>query len=303
MKRNIDISVISDLHLGTYGCHAQEICEYLKSIKPKILVLNGDIIDIWSFKKSYFPKSHLQVLRQILKMSEQDTKIYYITGNHDEALRKYSGTKLGNIILDDKLILDLDGKKVWIFHGDVFDSTTKGWARVLAKLGGKGYDILILFNRLVNDILNYFGREKVSLSKRIKSSVKKAVKWISNFEETAAHIAIDQEFDYVICGHIHQPQSKILSKDGKTVRYLNSGDWVENCTALEYENGQWSVYQHPSSSLTWVHNEVEIDEFEEDMELNVFSIAALIESPLTKLSFLKPNSPVNGSKVSSSQLK
>lgn len=299
MKRDLDIVVISDLHLGTYGCHAQEICDYLKSINPKILVLNGDIIDIWNFKKSYFPKTHLQVLRQILKMSEQDIKIYYITGNHDEALRKYSGIQLGNIILDDKLILELDGKKVWIFHGDIFDSTTKGSARILAKLGGKGYDILILFNRLINDILNYLGQEKISLSKRIKSSVKKAVKWISNFEETSAHLAIDQKFDYVICGHIHQPQNKTITKEGQSVKYLNSGDWVENCTALEYASGDWSIYTHPVGNLKLVHNEIEDNEFEEEMELNVFNIASLVQSPLTKLSFLS----ANGSNLSSPKSK
>lgn len=278
--------VMSDLHLGTYGCHAQEICDYLKSIKPKILVLNGDIIDIWNFKKSYFPKSHLQVLRQILKMSEQEVKVYYITGNHDEALRRYSGIRLGNIMLDDKLILDLDGKKVWIFHGDIFDSTTKGWARVLAKLGGKGYDILILFNRLINDILDYLGYEKISLSKRIKSGVKKAVKWISNFEETAAHLAIDQKFDCVICGHIHQPQNKVITKDGSSVHYLNSGDWVENCSALEYSEGEWTVYTHPMGELKWVHNEIEESKLEEQLDFNVFSLASLVQSPLTKLSFM-----------------
>jgi len=282
VKRNLDIVVLSDLHLGTYGCHAQEICDYLKSIKPKILVLNGDIIDIWNFKKSYFPKAHLQVLRQILKMSERDTKIYYITGNHDEALRKYSGTHLGNIILDDKLILDVDGKKVWIFHGDIFDATTKGWARIVAKLGGKGYDILILFNRLINDMLTYFGQEKISVSKRIKSGVKKAVKWISNFEETAAHLAIDQNFDFVICGHIHQPQDKIIKKDGAEVRYLNSGDWVENNTSLEYVDGKWSIYTHQIDTFKID----EQDDDEPDFINNVFDIDSLMHSPLTKLSFM-----------------
>ncbi|MBK7636121.1 MAG: UDP-2,3-diacylglucosamine diphosphatase [Saprospiraceae bacterium] len=207
-KRKLEIVVISDTHLGTYGCHAQELLQYLKGIDPDILVLNGDTVDIWNFSKSYFPKSHMQVLRQILKMTENGTKTYYITGNHDETLRKYSGTQLGNFILDDKLILDLDGQKIWIFHGDVFDATTKGWARIIAKLGGKGYDILILLNRLINDVLRYFGKEKISFSKRVKKSVKKAVSWINNFEETASILAIDQKYNVVICGHIHQPQDK-----------------------------------------------------------------------------------------------
>jgi UDP-2,3-diacylglucosamine pyrophosphatase LpxH len=111
-KRKVEVLIISDIHLGTYGCHAKELLTYLKSVDPDILVLNGDIIDIWNFSKSYFPKSHMHVLRQILKMAENGTKTYYITGNHDEALRKYSGTKLGNFILDDKLILDLEDQKI-----------------------------------------------------------------------------------------------------------------------------------------------------------------------------------------------
>ena len=248
-KRHIELVVLSDLHLGTYGCHANQLLDYLKSIDPQTLILNGDIIDIWNFSKNYFPKSHMQVLRQILKMTEKGTATYYITGNHDEALRKYSGLKIGKFHLEDKLILNLDGKKTWIFHGDIFDATTKGWAKILAKLGGKGYDVLIWTNRLINDILHYFGKEKISLSKRVKSGVKKAVQWISNFETIAAELAIDQHFDTVICGHIHQPQQRIIESTNGNVLYLNSGDWVENCTALEYNNGSWILYKHSEDDI------------------------------------------------------
>ncbi|WP_396183942.1 UDP-2,3-diacylglucosamine diphosphatase, partial [Flavobacterium sp.] len=115
-KREIPLVVISDVHLGTYGCQAIELVHYLKSINPKTLVLNGDIIDMWNFSKSYFPASHMNVLRQILKMSNMETRVVYITGNHDETLRKYSDLILGNFELVDKLILELDGKKIWIFH-------------------------------------------------------------------------------------------------------------------------------------------------------------------------------------------
>lgn len=248
-KRHIELVVLSDLHLGTYGCHANQLLDYLKSIDPQTLILNGDIIDIWNFSKNYFPKSHMQVLRQILKMTEKGTTTYYITGNHDEALRKYSGLKIGKFHLEDKLILNLDGNKTWIFHGDIFDATTKGWAKILAKLGGKGYDVLIWTNRLINDILHYFGKEKISLSKRVKSGVKKAVQWISNFETIAAELAIDQHFDTVICGHIHQPQQRIIESTNGNVLYLNSGDWVENCTALEYNNGSWTLYKHSEDDI------------------------------------------------------
>ena len=243
-KRDIQVSVISDLHLGTFGCHANDIVRYLKEINPKILVLNGDIIDIWQFRKKYFPPAHMQVIREILKMMEAGTLVYYITGNHDEALRKYSGTRVGNLLLDDKLVLELDGKKTWIFHGDVFDSTTKGSAKIIAKLGGHGYDFLIWLNHWTNKVLSFFGKEKMSFSKKIKNSVKKAVSWIADFEQTAAELAIEKGFDYVVCGHIHQPQMRTFANTKGSVIYLNSGDWIENLTALEYEKGEWTIHNH-----------------------------------------------------------
>lgn len=243
-KRDLQVSIISDLHLGTFGCHANDIVRYLKEINPKILVLNGDIIDIWQFRKKYFPPSHMQVIREILKMMEAGTLVYYITGNHDEALRKYSGTRVGNLLLDDKLVLELDGKKTWIFHGDVFDSTTKGSAKIVAKLGGHGYDFLIWLNHWTNQILSFFGKEKMSFSKKIKNSVKKAVSWIADFEQTAAELAIDKGFDFVVCGHIHQPQMRKITNNKGEVTYLNSGDWIENLTALEYNKGEWSIHHH-----------------------------------------------------------
>jgi len=239
-KRNIKVAVISDTHLGTYGCHAKELNTYLKSIDPEILIINGDFIDIWNLSKYYFPKSHVKVLQTILKMMSKGTQIFYITGNHDEMLRKYSGMSLGNFTLDDKLVLELDGKKHWFFHGDVFDVTMKH-SKWIAKLGGSGYDFLILINRLTNLFLQKIGREKISLSKKIKDSVKLAVKHISNFEQTAADIAIANGYDYVVMGHIHEPVIKTYINAKGMVQYLNSGDWIENLTSLEYNNGEWSL--------------------------------------------------------------
>lgn len=242
-KRSLEIAVISDVHLGTYGCRAKELLNYLKSIQPETLILNGDIIDIWQFSKSYFPKSHMSVIKHITSLLSKGTKIYYVTGNHDEMLRKFTGFQLGDFKIVNKLLLDLDGKKTWIFHGDVFDITMKH-SKWLAKLGGKGYDLLIVLNTFINWISNLFGYGKLSLSKKIKNSVKSAVKFIDDFEKTASDIAIDNEYKYVICGHIHQPEIKeITNEKGKTT-YLNSGDWIENLTALEYQNKQWSLYEY-----------------------------------------------------------
>jgi UDP-2,3-diacylglucosamine pyrophosphatase LpxH len=248
-KRDVEIVVISDVHLGTYGCRAEELLNYLKSINPEILILNGDIIDIWQFNKRYFPKSHMKVIKYFTSLLAQDKKVYYVTGNHDEMLRKFKGFKLGSLEIVNKLILDLDGKKVWIFHGDVFDVIMQ-YSKWLAKLGGKGYDILILVNTFVNWISKTLGLGKISLSKKIKNSVKTAVKYINNFEDTATDIALSSGYDCVICGHIHKPQMrKIRNNEGQDVMYLNSGDWVENFSALEYNNQEWKIYSYPDDDL------------------------------------------------------
>ena len=241
-KRMPEVAVISDVHLGTYGCHAAELLYYLRSIDPRLLVINGDFIDIWNFSKRYFPATHLEVIKEIMQMVSNGTRVIYITGNHDELLRKYSDMQLGNFSITDKIVMEINGKMVWIFHGDVFDSTTKGSAKLLAKLGGQGYDLLILLNRMVNWTLELFGREKMSFSKKVKNGVKKAVKWIGDFEQTAAELAIEKHYDFVICGHIHQPQHRVIETAKGQVTYLNSGDWVENLTALEYENGDWKIH-------------------------------------------------------------
>ena len=249
-RRLLDLVVLSDIHLGTYGCHATELVSYLRSIQPKLLVLNGDIVDIWQFRKHYFPASHMQVIKEIFSLMAKGTEVIYITGNHDETLRRYSGLQLGNLKLVDKLVIDIDGQKTWIFHGDVFDATTKGSAKLIAKLGGHGYDLLILLNRAINWALKILGREKMSLSKKVKNGVKKAVAWIGNFEQTAAELAIDNGYDNVICGHIHQPQIRQVKTEKGSVIYLNSGDWIENLTCLEYNEGFWEIYHYKETTVT-----------------------------------------------------
>lgn len=240
-KRQVEVLVLSDIHLGTVGCRAKELLKYLKTVNPKTLILNGDIIDIWQFNKHYFPKSHMKVIKYVMTFLTKGTKVYYITGNHDEMLRKFKGFKLGNFEILNKLILEMDDKKAWFFHGDVFDVTMKH-SKWLAKLGSVGYDSLIFINTFVNWICKQFGKGKISLSKRIKNSVKGAVKHINNFEQTAADIAIENDYDFVVCGHIHQPQKRVISNEDGDVTYLNSGDWIENLTALEYTNKEWRIY-------------------------------------------------------------
>ena len=243
-KRPLDVVVLSDVHLGTYGCRAKELVNYLKSIAPNILILNGDIIDGWQFSKRYFPVSHIQVTKEIMQLITGGTRVFYITGNHDEMMRRYSDIQVGNFTLTDKLVLEIDNKMTWIFHGDVFDNTTKGSAKILAKLGSSGYSLLIRFNRFVNFILQSLGRERVSISKRVMAGVNRAVSKINDFELIAAELAIEKKYDYVICGHIHQPQKKVIENRNGKVTYLNSGDWVEHLTALEYQHNEWNIFEY-----------------------------------------------------------
>lgn len=241
-KRHVEVVVLSDIHLGTYGCRAEELLSYLRSIKPGMVILNGDIIDMWQFRRSYFPVSHMKVLKKLMKLAAK-VPVYYITGNHDEALRRYSPATLGKLRLLDRLELVLHGERYWFFHGDVFDGSMQH-AKWLAKLGGTGYDLLIRLNNLTNWFLVLMGRPRMSFSKRIKQSVKRAVRYIGDFERTAATIAVHEGFQHVVCGHIHQPQMRRITLANGSVNYMNSGDWIEHLSALELVDGRWRMYIH-----------------------------------------------------------
>jgi len=279
-KRPVDIVVISDVYLGTYGCHAKELLKYLKSIKPKEVVLNGDIIDIWQFKKRYWPKSHMKIIKLIIEWMGKGIKVHYVTGNHDEMLRKFVGFNLGSFSIVNKIVLPIEDKKAWIFHGDVFDVTMQH-SKWLAKLGAHGYDFLIILNTAVNFISKKFGKGSVSMSKKIKNSVKSAIKFINNFEQTAADIAIENKYDYVICGHIHQPEIKNIKTSKGDVVYLNSGDWIENLTALECINGKWSLYHYENDKQLINYKEDEIE------DVKVLEKNELFESLIKEFAFQK----------------
>jgi len=251
------------MHLGRFDCHAEELMAYLSSIEPKKLILNGDIIDIWQFSKHYFPASHLRILKKVISMASKGTEVIYITGNHDEKLRRFSNTIIGNISIQDKLVLELDGKKAWFFHGDVFDIFNRS-AKWFIKPGDGGYHLLLRLNRILNWCLIKVGKERYSLAKKIKNSVKNAVKYIDNFERAAIETALSKGYDYVICGHIHHPKKEIHeTKNGKCT-YLNSGDWVENLSALEYSFKRWKIYKYSYDKFSPFFS----DEDLKSMELN-----------------------------------
>jgi UDP-2,3-diacylglucosamine pyrophosphatase LpxH len=258
MRRDLQIVVLSDTHLGTYGCHARELNNYLKSIRPETLILNGDILDIWQFKKSFFPNEHLAVIQQIFKLAAKGTKVYYLTGNHDDMLRKFGEVTMGTIELRNKLVFQVNGKTHWVFHGDVFDPSVHH-ARWLAKLGGKGYDMLIRINRMINVARRIVGLGPTSFSAQVKKKVKGAVKFIADFEQIAIEHAAENGYDYVLCGHIHNPQIRTVTfENQRQVTYMNSGDWIEHMTALEYNNNKWSIYKYDESDYGIVNPRLEV---------------------------------------------
>ena len=243
MKRNLDILVISDLHLGTYGSEADEVLAYLDSINADKIVINGDFVDIMLFNKRFWPSSHMRVIKYFLDLISQGKEIYYVTGNHDELMRKFLNFKIQNFKIVNQIVLDTDEGKVWIFHGDVFDfSIQTQW---LTKLAGFLYDYMIIFNSWINKkIMRPLGRKRLNFSKTIKSNVKTAVQYFANFEMKAAEVAQKNGYKYVVCGHIHTPKIKSFNINGEEVIYMNSGDWLESLSSLEYADNKWSIYMH-----------------------------------------------------------
>jgi len=179
--RKLDLAVISDVHLATLASKAKPLLKYLKSIQPDILVLNGDIIDSWRFSRNYFPKSHLKVIRQLVKMIEKGVQVVYITGNHDDVFRKFNNTRLGNFSIVNQLEITVGNKNTWIFHGDVFDHIIHH-SPGLAKFGAAAYGLLTGFNKVLNSVLHLFGGQDMILYKSMTDRILKDKKILTNFE-------------------------------------------------------------------------------------------------------------------------
>lgn len=236
---------ISDVHLGTSSAKAEMLCDFLKYNSCDTLYLVGDIIDGWSMKKrAYWPQEHINVIRRILSLSKREAKIVYITGNHDEFLRRYSGMSFGNIHLVDEYVHHApDGKKYWVVHGDAFDAMVfnKKW---LVIIGDLAYNSLLKVNVWFNRARRTLGMEQWSLSSYLKNKVRNAFSIISNYESTLVNECTNRNMQGVICGHIHHPVLKEI--DG--VQYANCGDWIESCSALvEDKQGQLEIVQWQKS--------------------------------------------------------
>jgi len=234
---------ISDIHLGTRGCQADALCEFLKNNTCDNLFLVGDILDGWRLKKKwYFPQSHANVIRRILTAAKRGTKVYYILGNHDEALRSFLRYDItfGRIkVLNHYDYVGVDGKKYLITHGDMFDTLMASNRKWLMHIGDTLYDFFIWFNRHFNTVRGLLGMKYWSLSKWLKDNAKHAVKFINRFEEYVAEYCENKGYDGVICGHIHKAEIKQIGN----VVYMNDGDWVESATALlEHTDGTWEIY-------------------------------------------------------------
>ena len=231
-KRKFRTVWISDIHLGTPGCNAGMLVDFLQSIECETLYLVGDIIDGWRLRKGwYWPDAHNEVVRRLLKMAHRDTRVVFIAGNHDEMLRSYAGLSFGGIELALEAVhTTADGRRLLVTHGDAFDGVVL-YARWLAFLGDQAYAILLRANVVFNAARRWFDLPYWSLSNYLKLRVKNAVSFVSQFEEAVAREAHEHGYDGVVCGHIHCAEIRQIGD----IVYYNDGDWVESCTALVEE--------------------------------------------------------------------
>ncbi len=220
---------LSDMHLGTRGCNAAQILNFLKENDAQTIYLVGDIIDGWRlYRKFYWPQSHNDIVQKILRKARKGTKVVFIPGNHDEFLRQFAGHHFGGIDLKDEDVhVTVDGKRLLVLHGDKFDGITK-YHKWLALLGDVSYVMLLCINRWLMRIRNVLGFGHWSLSAYVKHNVKQAVNFIGDYEQTIAEECKHRGFDGIVCGHIHHAEMRMMGD----ILYCNTGDWVESCTAL-----------------------------------------------------------------------
>jgi UDP-2,3-diacylglucosamine pyrophosphatase LpxH len=270
MKTHYKTIVISDVHLGTSGSRARELCNFLKQHSCDKLILNGDIIDGWQLKKyGVWKRRHTRFFKLVLKMMEDNnTKVIYLRGNHDDFLDQVLPLKVGRFSIRRDYVLKSGTKKYYVVHGDIFDSITTN-LKWIAKLGDLGYTFLLWVNKLYNNYRIRKGLPYYSLSQRIKAKVKSAVSYISDFETELAEVARIKGCEGIICGHIHQPAIKTIAD----IEYLNSGDWVESLSALVLdEAGKWSLLYYnemerpESDELDSEENFFRADEDDEELE-------------------------------------
>jgi len=240
---HVRTAFISDIHLGSRDCRTDLVLDFLRRVHTDQLILVGDIIDVWSLKRSlYWPQAHSDVLRTILGKAKHGTRVIYVPGNHDEQFRQVCGMRFGNLEVHREYIHDtLRGLRLLVMHGDEFDAAVT-CSRWLTRLGSDLYDVALQLNRGLNALRHRLGYGYWSLAGYMKSRIGNAMDYVRSFEQAAAHSARKRGLDGIVCGHIHRPE--ITNIDG--VLYCNDGDWVDSCSALiedrtgELELWHWS---------------------------------------------------------------
>lgn len=276
-KRRLEIAVLSDVHLGSYACHAEELLTYLSSIDPKILILNGDLFDAKKMRNNYFPPSHLKVIKKIFTIASKGTVIHFITGNRDEPFRKIDGIYMGAIKVSNRLTLKLNGKNTLFFHGDIFDFSFRHSHWIL-NFGGIGFDVLLKLSKLKTKTLRLFGKKNKPFENPELEFGERDPVQIARFEHNVAKMAIEQHYDHVVCGHSHSPNKQVIATRKGECLYLNSGDWVEHMTALEYSFKRWKLYRYENDKLASFY----MDEELKSMDMNEL-IATITQNKTSKV--------------------
>lgn len=238
---------ISDLHLGTPGCQAGALLAFLREVDCETLYLVGDIIDGWQLRRSwYWPQAHNDVVQKVLRKARKGTRVVFVPGNHDEFARKYVAHNFGGVdVVEECIHVTADGRRLWVTHGDLFDGVIQ-CAKWLAYLGDAAYEFALRMNRHLNSFRARVGLPYWSLSRYLKLKVKRAVSYVSDFEEAVAREARKRGVDGVVCGHIHH--AEIRDVDG--ILYCNDGDWVESLTALvEHADGRLEILDYSAHLL------------------------------------------------------
>ncbi len=238
---------ISDIHLGTKGCNAELLIDFLDNVDSETMYLVGDIIDGWRLKKKfYWPAAHNDIVWRIMKRARRGTRVVYIPGNHDEMFRQFTGLNFGGIEIRRAAFHNTaDGRRLMVLHGDEFDAVMLSH-RWLAFLGDHAYHLMMKLNHTVNAVRRALGKPYWSLSKAAKHKVKNAVEFIGKYEEVVARAAGERGVDGVVCGHIHTAEFRVFDHHGRPIEYWNDGDWVEGCNALvEHYDGRMEILHWP----------------------------------------------------------
>lgn len=258
MVRKVRTLFISDVHLGTRGCQAGSLLSFLKAHEAEQIYLIGDIIDGWRLKASWhWPQLHNDVIQKLLRQVRRGVRVVYVPGNHDEFLRDYAGSNFGGVnIVEEAIHVTADGRRILIIHGDKFDEVVRNM-KWLAHLGDAAYDFAIYINRQISFLRRRMGLPYWSFSAYAKSKVKKAVAFISAFEEAVAMDAARHNVDGVMCGHIHQPAIRRLGE----IDYFNTGDWVESCSAIiETLDGEFElIHWRPDTETPFVRQRIHVE--------------------------------------------